>query len=379
MRIDSARDTAWFASSTAPWISAVRSGSAARSATVALRACRAASSSAPAPPASSVTRQAMNGRPSPTTRHWLISGWARSRSSSTAGATFLPPAVTISSFFRPVTRRKPSSSSSPRSPVRSQPSSSERLRRGGLVLPVAGEHVRALDQDLAVLGDPHADAGQRLPHGADLVAGRLVHHRGGRRLGQAVALQDGQADPAEEVAQPLAERRAAGHRVLDLAAHRVPQLAVHQPVEQAVPQPPGPGPSRRARRGPGSRRRPCLTAAWKMRSWPALAAACCWAELKTFSNTRGTASRNVGRNSGSPSASVLASGQCPRIAPGLQAADLDDPREGVRQRQEQQRRAARRSRRPRAAPRPPRCGRRPAGCGGSARSPWGAPSSPRYR
>ena len=47
----------------------------------------------------------MNGLPSPTTMHWLISGCARSRSSSTAGATFLPPAVTMSSFFRPVIHR----------------------------------------------------------------------------------------------------------------------------------------------------------------------------------------------------------------------------------------------------------------------------------
>ncbi len=49
-----------------------------------------------------VTSAAMNGCRSPTTMHWLTSGWARSRSSSTAGATFLPPAVTMSSFFRPV-------------------------------------------------------------------------------------------------------------------------------------------------------------------------------------------------------------------------------------------------------------------------------------
>ena len=38
-------------------------------------------------------------------------------------ATFLPPAVTMISFFRPVMRRKPSSSREPRSPVRNQPSS----------------------------------------------------------------------------------------------------------------------------------------------------------------------------------------------------------------------------------------------------------------
>ena len=67
----------------------------------------------------------MNGLPSPTTMHWLISAWLRSLSSSTAGATFLPPAVTIISFFRPVIVRKPSSSSSPRSPVRNQPSSAK--------------------------------------------------------------------------------------------------------------------------------------------------------------------------------------------------------------------------------------------------------------
>ena len=64
----------------------------------------------------------MNGCSSPTTMHWLISGCARSRSSSTAGATFLPPAVTMISFLRPVIVRKPASSSSPMSPLWNQPS-----------------------------------------------------------------------------------------------------------------------------------------------------------------------------------------------------------------------------------------------------------------
>ena len=36
----------------------------------------------------------------------------------------MPPAVTMISFLRPVMRRKPSSSSSPRSPVWNQPSAS---------------------------------------------------------------------------------------------------------------------------------------------------------------------------------------------------------------------------------------------------------------
>ena len=47
---------------------------------------------------------------------------ARIWSSSRAGTTFLPPAVTMISFLRPVIVRKPSSSSWPMSPVRNQPS-----------------------------------------------------------------------------------------------------------------------------------------------------------------------------------------------------------------------------------------------------------------
>ena len=55
-----------------------------------------------------VISAAMNGLASPTAIAWLISGCARSRSSSTAGATFLPPAVTMISFLRPTIVRKPS-------------------------------------------------------------------------------------------------------------------------------------------------------------------------------------------------------------------------------------------------------------------------------
>ena len=104
-RICSARDTAWFASATAAPISARSSGSSTRPeastpAGLPLRSRQPGSASA-----SMVISAPMNGFPSPTTMHWLTSGCARSRSSSTAGATFLPPAVTMSSFFRPVIRR----------------------------------------------------------------------------------------------------------------------------------------------------------------------------------------------------------------------------------------------------------------------------------
>ena len=64
-------------------------------------------------------------------------------------------------------------------------------------------------------------------------SGRLtVAGRGG--LGEAVALEDRDADAAEEVAEAGAERGAAGDGVLHLAAHRRAQLAVDELVEDGV-------------------------------------------------------------------------------------------------------------------------------------------------
>ena len=53
---------------------------------------------------------------------WLIIGCERSASSIGPGETFLPPAVTMRSFLRPVITRWPESRISPRSPVLNQPS-----------------------------------------------------------------------------------------------------------------------------------------------------------------------------------------------------------------------------------------------------------------
>src|SRR4029077_13804065 len=87
-----------------------------------------------------------------------------------------------------------------------------------LVVPVAGEDVLPADQDLAVVGDLDPDAGQRLPHSADLVAVRPVHRGRCGGFGQAVSPEHGDAAAAEEVAEPLAERGAAGDGVLRPAA-----------------------------------------------------------------------------------------------------------------------------------------------------------------
>ena len=201
-RIDSARETARFASSTAAWMAASRSGSSRSDASVASAGLPCAAFHGPSASASSVISAAMYGLPSPTTMAWLIRAWLRSRSSSTAGATFLPPAVTMISFFRPVMVRNPSSSSEPRSPVRNQPSSVEGLLGRLVVVPVAGEDDPAPDQDLALLADLDGHSGQRLADRADLVAVRPVDGGGGRRLGQALPLQHGDAHAAEEMAQP---------------------------------------------------------------------------------------------------------------------------------------------------------------------------------
>ena len=231
-RIDSAFETALLASSTAASISARRSGSSTRSATFLDLPC--ASAHVGSDSRSMVTSAAMNGCPSPTTTHWSTSGCARSRSSSTAGATFLPPAVTMISFLRPVIRTKPSSSTSPMSPVWNQPSRSSDLGGRLLVVPVAGEDLAALEQQLAVVGDPDRGARQRAADGADLDRVRQVHGHGAGGLGEAVALEHGQPDAAVEVAEPVAERRAAGDGVRALAAEGGEQLAVDQPLEDRV-------------------------------------------------------------------------------------------------------------------------------------------------
>src|SRR5215469_11028026 len=56
-------------------------------------------------------------------------------------------------------------------------------------------------------------------------------------------------------------------------------------------------------------------AAAKILLLAALAEACCCAELYTFSNTRGTASRKVGLVCGRALATLEESGQCMRMAP----------------------------------------------------------------
>ena len=165
--IASALDTAWLASSIAAWISARSRRRRAGRRRSRRRACRCRPARPASASSSMVTSAAMNGCRSPTTMHWLTSGWARTRSSSTAGATFLPPAVTMISFLRPVIVRKPSSSSCAEVAGVEPAVGVERLGGRVRVVPVAAEDDVAVDQDLAVVGDPDRHAGQRPADRAD--------------------------------------------------------------------------------------------------------------------------------------------------------------------------------------------------------------------
>ena len=104
----------------------------------------------------------------------------------------------------------------------------------GLVAPVAAQDVRTADQHLAVLGDPDRRPRDRPPDRSDPDRMRQVDARAPGGLGEAVALADGDADTAEEVAEPRAERSAAADRVRDVAAEQGRDLGVDQPVEKRV-------------------------------------------------------------------------------------------------------------------------------------------------
>ena len=99
---------------------------------------------------------------------------------------------------------------------------------------VALEDAGALQKDLALVADLEGHGRQGWAHGADLgQAGRVDGDRTDR-LGQAVALQDGDADAAIEVGEPGGQGRAARHDVVRVAAHQADDLLVDEPVGQHV-------------------------------------------------------------------------------------------------------------------------------------------------
>jgi hypothetical protein len=103
---------------------------------------------------------------------------------------------------------------------------------------IAARDVLAPHQNLAVLGDPHLDAGDRLADGAPRRAERMIQGHDRRRLGQPIPLDHQEAEPAPERFELGIERRRADH-------HR-PELEAEQAMDAAV-LPPSPGPVHRRR------------------------------------------------------------------------------------------------------------------------------------
>src|SRR5207237_9401514 len=90
-----------------------------------------------------------------------------------------------------------------------EPAVLERAR--GLVggVEIAGRHVLAADQDLAIRCNFHLDAGDRLADGSLLRAERMIERDDRRRLGEAVTLDHDEADLTPEALELGVERRGA--------------------------------------------------------------------------------------------------------------------------------------------------------------------------
>ena len=101
-----------------------------------------------------------------------------------------------------------------------QPAVDDRAEARVVVLVVAAEDVRALDQDLAVVGDADLAPRQRLADRAEpVVLDRLAGGDGGG-LRHPVALHHRHAAGVEELEDLLSDRRGAGVGLLELAAER---------------------------------------------------------------------------------------------------------------------------------------------------------------
>ena len=96
------------------------------------------------------------------------------------------------------------------------------------VLPVAGEAPRPAGQDLAVIGDPGLDAGDRLAHGPDDIPFRSGEADDGAHLGRAVALQDVDA----HLGPALGDLQVEGRRPDADRVEPAAELAQHRPEQE---------------------------------------------------------------------------------------------------------------------------------------------------
>ena len=117
------------------------------------------------------------------------------------------------SFLRSVIVRKHSASRNPHVAGPEPALSVQDLARARLVEVVAGEHVSPTHQDPPVRGDPQLDPGHGRTDVADPVTVRPIDGRHGRALGEAVPLDDHDAQRLEQLRDVWDELRRARHRV----------------------------------------------------------------------------------------------------------------------------------------------------------------------
>ena len=136
--------------------------------------------------------------------------------------------------MRPVIRTNPSSSISPTSPVWNQPSrsSTSAVAASSSQYPAKTWPPRNSSSPSSATRTDVPGSGRPTVPIFTAPGVFAVSAAGG--LGQPVALEDGQPDAAVEVAQPLAERRAAGDGVRAPAAESGAQPSVDQPGERRV-------------------------------------------------------------------------------------------------------------------------------------------------
>ena len=104
----------------------------------------------------------------------------------------------------------------------------ERLGRFLGQIMVAAEHVRALDLQLALIGNTNRGAGSGLAHRADHIVGHACGGERGGGFGHAVALDHRQSDAVVEMRQIKRQRRSAASHVLDLRAQSATNRAVDE-------------------------------------------------------------------------------------------------------------------------------------------------------
>ena len=239
-------------SSTTPWISSRTRSSRESSSTPPGIPCSAAH--LPISSGSSVISAATYGFRSPTTTACETYFEFLRSFSRFCGATFLPPAVTMMSFFRSVIVMKPSSSIVAMSPGSEPAVLAEHRRRRLGILVVALEDRLAPDEQLPVLGELHLEARQRLADGAEAEGALRVRRRRGRALGQPVALDEQDVDRVEELGDLGRERGAARDGRVQAAAEALLDLGVDEPVgERGTARPARAG--RAARHGAARSRR----------------------------------------------------------------------------------------------------------------------------